>query len=147
MFHAVNEAGVEHVQHNPKAHHHTCGPTSPHLWSHITTLVVPHHHTCPTSPHLWSHITTLVVSHRHTCGPTSPHLWSIDERRLEMDPRRQGVWPSLNVGHGAPAQSSSSSFRCSEVGLRETSSSFRQLCVSPQIFLCPPHPPPPPELL
>ena len=60
------------MQHNSKAHRHTCGPTS-HLWSHIT-LVVPHH-TCGPTSHLWSHITTLVVPHHHTCGPTS-HLWS-----------------------------------------------------------------------
>ena len=136
------------MQHSSKAHRHTCGPTSR---SYITTLVVPHHHTCgptsqshitilvvphrgPTSPHLWSHITTLVVPHHHTCGTSTKGDW-------RWTCGRQGVWPSLNVGHGARAVSSSSSFRCSGVGQSETSSSLRQLCVSPQIFLGPPPPP------
>ena len=52
-------------------------PTTPHWYTHRTTLVHPPHHTgTPTTPHWYTHHTTLVHPPHHTGTPTAPHWYT-----------------------------------------------------------------------
>ena len=71
--------------------HHTGTPTAPHWYTHHTTLVHPPHHTgTPTAPHWYTHRTTLVHPPHHTGTPTAPH-WYTHRTTLVHPPHHTGT--------------------------------------------------------